>query len=125
MIIIINALLKKIKYEIYNNVFNSNIPLGKYYYIVPQNKTCVIVGYAPNSCSNSGLYFKKVEIKCDEAIIYITDNKTIKPTNQTSTGIPICIQRVFPKIIIVKFNRLPKNIIVLNNGNHYPYKENN
>ena len=118
----------EIKYEIYYNGYNSDIPSGQYYYIVPQNKTCVIIGYIPNPCSNFGLRFEKIEIKCDETIIYITDkptNKTIKPTNRTSTKPPICIQIIIPLSIIIKFNRLPKNITVINDGHHYPYKENN
>ena len=107
----------EIKYEIYSS---------RDFYIVPQNNTCVIFGYKPNPCSNLGLYLEKVEIKCDEAIIYITDsiNKKI-PTNQTSTEIPICIQMIIPITIIIKFNRLPKNITVLKDGHYYPYTINN
>ena len=109
----------EIKYEIYYSY-------GDFYDIVPQNNTCVISGSKPNLCSNLYLYLEKVEIKCDEAIIYITDsiNKKI-PTNQTSTEIPICIQMFIPITIIIKFNRLPKNITVLKDGHYYPYTINN
>ena len=113
----------EIKYEIY---YNSDVPFGQYYYIVPQNKTCVILGYIPNPCSHFGLSFEKIEIKCDEAIIYTTNEsffKKINPTNQTSTRTPICIQMVIPLAIIIKFNRLPKNITVLHDGYYYPYKK--
>ena len=102
--------------------------MGQYYYIFPQNFTCVIFGYKPNPCSNFGLYFEKIELKCDEAIIYITKesiNKITKPTNQTTKEPRICIQMVIPLSIIIKFNRLPKNITVLKDGYYYPYKEKN
>ena len=52
---------------------------------------------------NDTIFPYNLNINTSLKIGIITDNKTIKPTNQTSTGLPICIQRVFPKIIIVKF----------------------